>query len=106
MAVALGGVIGDLAGLIPSSSDILQQVIIGAGASVVLSGLKTNAGMDAVDPLHIFHHPAVPATPTAPAQAATASVVVGKTINSSAFAGLTPAVQDRLMSQGYTIVPG
>ena len=90
MAVALTGVVSDLSSLIPSSSDILQQVIIGAGASVLLSGLKTNAGIDAVDPLHIFHKDA--------------SVVVGKTITGAAFAALPPATQAQLMAGGYTIV--
>ena len=97
MAVALTGIVGDLTNLMPSGSDLIQQIILGAGASVVLSGLKTNSGMDAVDPMHIFHHPA---TPTAPA---TTSVVVGKTVTGSVFASLTPAIQDRMMAQGYTV---
>jgi hypothetical protein len=91
MAVALTGVVSDLSSLIPSSSDILQQVIIGAGASVLLSGLKTSAGIDAVDPLHIFHKDG-------------GSTVVGKTITGAAFAALPPATQAQLMAGGYTIV--
>jgi hypothetical protein len=106
MAVNLTGIFGDVAGLLPSSGDILQQVIIGAGAGVVLAGLKSNAGLDAVDPLHLIPRPATPATATAPAQPASVAVVVGKTIAASAFASLTPAIQDRLMSQGYVIVAG
>jgi hypothetical protein len=106
MAIALTGVLGDLTSLLPSSGDLLQQVILGAGASVVLSGLKTNAGMDAIDPLHIIHHPAVPATASTPAVPASTSAVVGKTVPGSVFAALTPAVQDRMMSQGYTVIGG
>ena len=104
MAVNLGGIFGDMAGMLPSSGDILQQVIIGAGAGVVLAGLKSNAGLDAIDPLHLIPRPAVPATPTTPAVPASVAVVVGKTVAGSVFASLTPAIQDRMMSQGYTIV--
>jgi hypothetical protein len=106
MAVNLSGVFGDMANMLPSSGDILQQVIIGAGAGVVLAGLKSNAGLDAVDPLHLIPRPAVAATPTAPAQPASVAVVVGKTVAGSVFATLTPAIQDRMMSQGYTVVAG
>ena len=63
MAVNLTGVLSDLSSAIPSSSDILQQVLLGAGATVVLSGLKTSAGMDAVDPLHLIPRPATATTP-------------------------------------------
>jgi hypothetical protein len=95
MAVNLTGVVGDLSSLIPSSTDVLQQVIIGAGASVVLAGLKTSAGMDAVDPLHIIH----PATPTVPGM----STVVGKSITSAAFNALSAASQAQVLAAGYVI---
>ncbi len=106
MAIPLTGIVGDLSNLVPSGSDLLQQIILGAGASVVLSGLKTAGGQEAIDPLHFFHKPAVEATPTTPATPATSSVVVGKTVMGSVFATLTPAIQDRMMSQGYTVVAG
>jgi hypothetical protein len=106
MSVNLTGVLGDLTSALPSSSDILQQVIIGAGASVVLAGLKSNSGLDAVDPLHILPRPAVPATATTPAQPGGVSVVVGKTIPGSAFAAMSPATQASLMAAGYTITAG
>jgi hypothetical protein len=104
MAIALTGMLGDLTSLLPNSNDLLQQIILGAGASVVLSGLKTNAGLEAIDPLHLIPRPAVPATDTHPAVPATVSAVVGKTVTGAVFASLTPAVQDRMMSQGYTVV--
>lgn len=95
MAVALTGILGDLTSAIPSSSDILQQVIIGAGASVVLSGLKTQGGLDAVDPLHILpNHNG----------GSGSSVVVGKTISSASFNALSPAAQAQVMAAGYSIV--
>jgi hypothetical protein len=103
MAVNLTGIFGDMAGLLPSSGDILQQVIIGAGAGVVLAGLKSNAGLDSIDPLHLIPRHAVPATTTTPAVPAGVTAVVGKSISAAAFASLTPAIQDRIMSQGYVI---
>src|SRR5271169_5590350 len=96
MAVALTGVLSDLASVLPSSSDLLQQVILGAGASVVLSGLKTNAGMDAVDPLHIIHKD--PAT-----GAVTGSTVVGKSITSAAFNALSAPAQAAVLAANYVI---
>ena len=104
MAVPLTGIVGDLTNLLPSSGDLLQQVILGAGVGVIMSGLKTNAGLDAVDPLHLIPRPAKPATATTPAVPATIQTVVGKTVSGSVFASLTPAIQDRMMSQGYTVV--
>jgi hypothetical protein len=93
MAVNLTGVVGDLSSLIPSSSDILQQVLLGAGASVVLAGLKTQAGVDAVDPLHIFHKDG-------------GSTVVGKTIPASAFASLDANGKSAVLAAGYVITGG
>lgn len=95
MAVALTGILGDLTSAIPSSTDILQQVIIGAGASVALAGLKSQAGLDAVDPLHIIPNHG---------GANTSSVVVGKTVSSAAFAAMPADARAQLMAAGYTIV--
>jgi hypothetical protein len=93
MSVSLTGVVGDLSNLIPSSSDVLQQVIVGAGASVVLAGLKTNAGVDAIDPLHIFHKDG-------------GSTIVGKTIPASAFNTLDAAGKAQVLAAGTSIVAG
>ena len=90
MAVNLTGVLGDLAGALPSSSDVLQQVLLGAGASVVLAGLKTNAGLDAVDPLHIIHKDG-------------GAAVVGKSISSAAFTALDPTGRAQVLAAGYVI---
>lgn len=98
MAVNFTGIVGDLTNLIPSSSDVLQQVAIGAGASVVLAGLKTNAGLDAIDPLHIIHRPA---TDTAPAST---SAVAGKSISAAALAALPVATQQAILAAGYAVI--
>lgn len=92
MAVALTGILSDLSSAIPSSSDVLQQVLLGAGASVVLAGLKTNAGLDAVDPLHIIH------------KDGTQTVSGGKSISSAAFNSLSAAAQAQVLGAGYVIV--
>jgi hypothetical protein len=103
MAIALTGVLSDLTSLLPSSGDLLQQVLLGAGASVVLSGLKSQAGLDAIDPLHLIPRPAVPATATAPAQPAAVSAVIGKSITVAAFASLPAASQAAVLAAGYVI---
>jgi len=100
MAIALTGIVGDLGNLIPSSSDILQQVIIGAGATTVLAGMKTAAGQDALDPLHLFHHDQAPSSANNP------NVVIGPTVTASAFAALPPATQQMMMSNGAHVVAG
>lgn len=97
--VALTGIVGDLTSLIPSSGDLINQVIVGAGASVVLAGLKSNAGQDAVDPFHIFHHPAPDGATTGGV-----STVVGKSITASALAALPAATQAQILQQGYVIL--
>jgi hypothetical protein len=98
--VALTGVVADLSSLIPSSGDLINQVIVGAGASVVLAGLKTSAGQDAVDPFHIFHHP--PAADGSPGGVST--VVGGKSITASALAALPLPTQQQILQQGYVIL--
>jgi len=96
MAISLTGVFGDLANLVPSQSDIVNQVAAGAAASVVLAGLKSQAGLDAVDPLHLIHPAAAPNT-------GTTSTVVGKSITSAAFNALAPAAQAQVLAAGYVI---
>jgi hypothetical protein len=97
MGVNLTGVVGDLTNLIPSSTDIVQNVILGAGTSVVLAGLKSQAGGDALDPLHIFHKDSPNNNP---------NNTIGPTITASAFAALPPASQQQLAASGVHIVSG
>jgi hypothetical protein len=96
--VALTGVVSDLTNLIPSSSDILNQVILGAGTSVVLAGLKSQAGQSALDPLGLFHKETAPAN--------NPNAIVGPTITASAFAALPAATQTQLTAAGVHIVAG
>jgi hypothetical protein len=104
MAIALTGIVGDLTSLIPSSGDLIQQVILGAGAGVVLAGLKSSAGLDAIDPLHIVPRPAVPATNTSPAIPASVSTIVGKTMPAAALAGLSADQITAVGKAGYSFV--
>ena len=96
MSVNLTGVLSDLQSAIPSSTDVLQQVLVGAGASVVLAGLKTQSGMDAIDPLHIIHK-----SDTQPG-----STIVGKTIPASSFNALDAAGRAQVLAAGFSIVAG
>ena len=96
MAVDLTGVLSDLSSAIPSSSDVLQQVLLGAGASVVLAGLKTQAGVDAIDPLHLIPGHSVNGQ-------ANVSSVVGKSITGAAFSTLPAASQAAVLAAGYVI---
>jgi hypothetical protein len=98
MAVVLTGILSDLSSVIPSSSDILQQLIIGAGTGVLLSGLKTQAGMDAIDPLHIIHKDQQGVVQ--------GTTVTGKTIPQSLWAQMTADQQKQLAGQGYVTVAG
>lgn len=88
---ALSGILGDLGKMLPSTNDLANQVVTGAVASVVMAGLKSQSGLDAIDPLHIIH----------PNGAST--VVGGKTITAAAFASLPPASQAQILAAGYVI---
>lgn len=90
MAFDLGSVLGNLSSVLPTQNDIANQVVTGAVASVVLSGLKSQSGQDAVDPLHLFH-------------ANGTSTVIGKSITAAAFNALSPASQANILAAGYVI---
>lgn len=85
-----------LSSILPNSTDLAQNIITGAAASVVLAGLKSQAGLDAVDPLHIIH-------PVQPSGATGGSTVVGKSITAAAFASLPAATQQEILAAGYVI---
>src|SRR6266704_3330856 len=58
MGLNLTGVfsdIGNLAGGVTGQT-LLESLLAGAAGTVVLSGLKTADGQNAIDPLHIFVH--------------------------------------------------
>jgi len=93
----------NLNALVPSSTDVINNLILGAGTSVVLAGLKSKAGADAMDPLGLFHKDAPPAPPAA---VNNPNVVVGPTITASAFSALAPAAQAQLAASGVHIIAG
>jgi hypothetical protein len=99
MAVNLSGIFGDVAGLAGSISlqDIIAQAALGAAVTVGVSGLKTQEGQNALDPLHIFTHP----------QSGTTGVVTGGNVMTmSAYMALSPTAQEVIRAQHYTITPG
>lgn len=85
----------NLNSLLPSSTDVLNNIALGAATSVVLAGIKTSAGQQALDPLGLFPHPSN--NPNA---------VQGATITASAFASLAPAAQAQLTASGVHIIAG
>lgn len=99
--VAITGIFGDITNLIPSTSELVQQLAVGTGVSVLLAGAKSQAGQDALDPLHLFHHDPAPVPPTNNPNA-----IVGPTITSSAFAALPATSQGTLLAAGVHIVAG
>jgi len=102
MALALSGIfsdIGNLAGSV-SGQDIVQSILAGAAGTVVISGLKSQGGQDAVDPLHLFHHNPPAGAPTA------TGVVQGNVITMSKFMALTPDQQKMFVALNYTVIPG
>ncbi len=101
MAVNLTGIFQDAANLLPSQNDLLSQLIAGAAGTVVISGLQSAQGQDAVDPMHIFHKPA-----TAGAPATQGVVQGGQVMLMSKFITLTPDQQKMIQALGYTIIPG
>ena len=102
MALNLSGVFGDIGNLAVSVSgqDIVQSILAGAAGTVVISGLKSQGGQDAVDPLHLFHH-----NPPAGGPPAT-GVVQGNVITMSKFMALTPDQQKMFSALNYTVIPG
>src|SRR6266567_2269193 len=98
---ALGPI--NLGSLLPSTSDIATNLALGAATSVVLAGVKSNAGQDAMDPLHLFHHDPQVAPVAASNNPAS---VVGPTVTASAFASLPATTQAQLSAAGVHIVAG
>ena len=98
MGMNLTGIFSDVGNLASSISmqDVVGSIAAGALGTVVLSGVQTEKGQDAIDPLHIFHH----------APTKTTGVVQGKVMAASAFSKLDPATQTTLLTNGYSIIPG
>jgi len=103
MALNLGGMLGDVSGLASSISmqDIIQSVAIGGLGTILISGAKSDAGQNTLDPFHLFHHAATPTTPPV-----TGVVSGGNVVKMSAFMALTPDQQKMFQALNYTIIPG
>ena len=95
MALDLTSVTNALASYMPSGNALIQNLALGAATSVVVAGMKSDAGKAAIDPLGLFPHPAN--NPAA---------VSGASITASAFAALPAAVQAQLTAAGVHIVAG
>ena len=99
---SISGLTANLGSLLPSGSQIMENVLVGAAGSVVLKGLQAG-GANVLDPLGLFPHPGA-----APTVAATnnPAVVSGPTITASAFASLDPVSKGSLTAAGVHIVAG
>jgi hypothetical protein len=96
-----GALTSNLGSLVPSGTDIMQNLALGAATSVVLAGVKSQSGQDALDPLQLFHKQPAPIAPTN-----NPAVTVGPTITASAFAQLPATAQAQLTASGVHIIAG
>lgn len=85
----------NLSAIMPTGNELLNNLVAGAAGTVVLAGLKSQAGQDALDPLHLVHKD--------PAAGAASSTVIGKSITAAAFASLPAASQAQILAAGYVI---
>ena len=100
MGLNLTGIFADAQNLLPSQNELLQQLIAGAAGTVVISGLQSASGQDAIDPLHIYHKPATQSSPAAQ------GVVQGKVMTMSQFLALSDDNKKMVQAMGFTIIPG
>lgn len=105
MALNLSGVFADVGNLASgvTGQNLIESLLAGAAGTVVLSGLKTPDGQNAVDPLHIFVHQP---TPGANAGAVQGVVQGSNVMTMSQFLALSPDNQKMIQALKYTIIPG
>lgn len=105
MALNLSGIFADVGNLASgvTGQNLIEQLLAGAAGTVVLSGLKTPEGQNAVDPLHIFIH-----QPTAGANTGQVTGVVqgSNVMTFSQYNALSPDGQATVRALKYTIIPG
>ena len=99
---SISGLTTNLGSLLPSGSQIMENVLVGAAGSVVLKGLQAG-GASVLDPLGLFSKPAAAAPMAATNNPA---VVSGPTITASAFASLDAVSKGSLTAAGVHIVAG
>lgn len=106
MALNLSGIFADVGNLASgvTGQNLIESLLAGAAGTVVLSGLKTPEGQDAVDPLHVFIHK--PAAGSNSAPTVTGVVQGSNVITMSQFLALSPDGQKTIQALRYTIIPG
>ncbi len=82
----------------PSSSALAQQLMTGAIGTVIVSGLQSQGGQNALDPLHLIFKPNTTTT-----TGATTTSTPTPTITAAAFAALPASTQQMLLAQGAHI---
>ena len=100
---SMSGLTANLGSLLPSGSQIMENVLVGAAGSVVLKGLQAG-GASVLDPLGLFPKPAAATAPMAATN--NPAVVSGPTITASAFASLDAVSKGSLTAAGVHIVAG
>lgn len=82
----------------PSASAIAANVATGVAGTVILSGLQSQGGQNALDPLHLVFKPN-----TATTTAGVTTSVATPTISAAAFAALPAAQQAAVLAAGAHI---
>ena len=91
-----------LGNILPSTTDIAQNVLLGAGTTIFLSGFTSQAGQNALDPLHLFAKQTNPPATQAGAPVSVAAPV--PSVTGAAFAAMPAASQAALLAAGVHIV--
>jgi hypothetical protein len=91
--------LGTILSALPSTNDIATQLIQSAGVSVVMAGLSSTAGQNAIDPLHLIFKTTTTTPGASPAPAANIPTITG-----AAFAALPAAAQTTFLASGGHIV--
>lgn len=95
MAIAVGAdTIGSILGQLQSINlgDIASQMAIGAIATAGLAGVTSQAGQNALDPLHLVH------------KDGSQTAVGGKTISAAVFNGMDATGRAQILAAGYSII--
>lgn len=86
--------VGDLAGVLPSTTDLLQGALLSVGVGMLTSGFKAKFEDGTLDPLGLHQHV------TAQAQA---NPTLANTLTLAAFISLPPDTQKALVAAGVKI---
>lgn len=94
----LSGAFSSLAKDLPSPDALVQQILMGAAANTVLTGLK-NGGADSIDFLGIFHKKDSGGSNQPPPP-----VVTHPTVSAAVWATLNDAQKAQLLAAGVNII--